>query len=139
MQLKVYCKVNGLGVDENDNAAPVGVIADFGEIKKDISYEELTASINKERFLELACLDGIVKPEDVEIITPEEYYKEFAFYRKGAEQMNENIERAKMAIVDAMGSACDIDELSWIYSRLIRELEFRLNRYKKAFTEKEDE
>ena len=53
--------------------------------------------------------------------------------------MNEDIEKAKMAIVDAMGSARDIDELSWIYSQLIGELGFRLNRYAKAFTEKEAE
>lgn len=77
MRLRVYCKVNGPEVDENDNPASVGFSADFGEIEKVISYEELTANINKEKLLELACLDGIVKPEAVEIITPEEYDKEF--------------------------------------------------------------
>lgn len=49
--------------------------------------------------------------------------------------MNEYVEKAKMAIVDAMANASDIDELSWIYSQLIGELGFRLNRYAKAFTE----
>lgn len=77
MRLRVYCKVNGPEVDENGNLVPVSFYTEFGKIEKDISYEELTANINKEKLLELACLDGIVKPEAVEIITPEEYDKEF--------------------------------------------------------------
>ena len=77
MRLKVYCRVNVPEVDENGNPAAVGLCVDLGEVEKDIKYEELAASINKERLLELACLEGIVKPEDVEIITPEEYGKEY--------------------------------------------------------------
>lgn len=88
MQLKVYCKVNGPEVDENGNPIAAGLIADFGEIEKDISYEELTANINKEKLLELACLDGIVKPEDVEIITPEEYYKDFGSDIENEDEIN---------------------------------------------------
>jgi hypothetical protein len=39
--------------------------------------QELTESISKEGILRATCLEGIVDPEDIEFITPEEYDREY--------------------------------------------------------------
>lgn len=38
-----------------------------------IPYEKLAECVNIPGVLKMSCLDGIVSPEDVRIITPEEY------------------------------------------------------------------
>ena len=49
----------------------------FEAAERDISYEEIAASINKEKVAELLCLDALgYGVEDMEIITPEEYDEE---------------------------------------------------------------
>lgn len=49
----------------------------FETAERDISYEEIAASINKEKVAELLCLDTLgYSAEDMEIITPEEYDEE---------------------------------------------------------------
>lgn len=50
-----------------------GLEISLGETEKEIPYEELTKDVNIESILETICLNGVVKPEDVKIITPEEY------------------------------------------------------------------
>lgn len=50
-----------------------GLEIDLGETEKEISYEELTKNMNIESILKFVCLDGVVRSEDVKIITPEEY------------------------------------------------------------------
>lgn len=40
-------------------------------------YEEIAASIDKLALLRTLCLDGIALPDDVEIISPEEYDNEY--------------------------------------------------------------
>ncbi len=77
MRIRICFKVNGLAEDENGNPAAAGLCIDLGESDKDIEYEKLTAAVNKEGVLKMACLDGTVKPEDMEFITPEEYDKEY--------------------------------------------------------------
>lgn len=54
-----------------------GLSMTIGESDKEIDYQELTASINKEGVLRTTCLDSIVKPEDMRIITPEEYDEKY--------------------------------------------------------------
>lgn len=54
-----------------------GLSMTIGESGKEIDYQKLTASINKEGVLRTACLDSIVKPEDMRIITPEEYDEKY--------------------------------------------------------------
>lgn len=64
--------------DESGNInGTFGLAMTIGESEKEIDYQKLTASINKEGVLRTACLDGIVKPEDMRIITPEEYDREY--------------------------------------------------------------
>lgn len=48
-----------------------------GETNREIEYQELASSVNKERILQLACLDSTVKAEDMSIITPEEYDEKY--------------------------------------------------------------
>ncbi|WP_304964929.1 hypothetical protein [uncultured Oscillibacter sp.] len=64
--------------DENGNIdSTFGLAMTIGESEKEIDYQKLTASINKEGVLRTACLDSIVKAEDVKIITPEEYDEKY--------------------------------------------------------------
>ena len=64
--------------DENGNIdSTFGLAMAIGESEKEIDYQKLTASINKEGVLRTACLDSIVKAEDVKIITPEEYDEKY--------------------------------------------------------------
>lgn len=49
----------------------------IGESDKEVDYQKLTASVNKEGVLQTTCLAGIVKPEDMKIISPEEYDEKY--------------------------------------------------------------
>ena len=72
-ELRICFEVQGFGVDESGNPCPVGMQISLGNSDKDIPYSVLTESINMSRILELACLDGLTKSENVKIISPEEY------------------------------------------------------------------
>ncbi len=76
MKIKLFFELSTRDEDGNiDNT--FGLAMTFGETEKEIDYRALTASVNKEGVLRAICLDGIVKPEDVKIITPEEYDEEY--------------------------------------------------------------
>lgn len=48
------------------------------EAKEGVSYEDLAASINKEKLVRLMCLDALgYSAKDIEVITPEQYEAEF--------------------------------------------------------------
>lgn len=72
-KLRVCFEVNGFAEDENGNPCPAGLQMSIGDAKKEIEYEKLTENIDIEKVLDYAGLSGFVKPEDVKIITPEEY------------------------------------------------------------------
>lgn len=78
MKTKICFRVRGLAVDENGLPAPAGLCMEM-ETDKPIEtpYEELAASIDKLALLRILCLEGIVSPDDVEIISPEEYDNEY--------------------------------------------------------------
>ena len=64
--------------DEAGNIADTfGLAMAIGESDREIDYQKLTASVNKEGVLRTTCLDSLVKPEDVKIITPEEYDEKY--------------------------------------------------------------
>ena len=54
-----------------------GLAMTIAESDREVDYKKLTASINKEGVLRTTCLDSIVKPEDMKIITPEEYDEKY--------------------------------------------------------------
>lgn len=48
------------------------------EAKPGVSYEDATASINKENLVRLMCLDALgYSAKDIEVITPEQYEAKF--------------------------------------------------------------
>lgn len=64
--------------DEAGNVADTfGLAMNIGESDREIDYQKLTASVNKEGVLRTTCLDSLVKPEDVKVITPEEYDEKY--------------------------------------------------------------
>lgn len=77
MKIRMCFRIKGLAVDENGSPAPAGLCIDLGETDKEIDYAALAKKVDKAAVLKMACLDGSASPEDVEVITPEEYDKEF--------------------------------------------------------------
>lgn len=77
MKLRICFEVDGLGEDEEGNPVPTGLAMTLGETEKQIDYQEFAKNISIEGVLKSICLDGIVKPEDVRIITPEEYDEKY--------------------------------------------------------------
>ena len=77
MKLRICFEINGLAEDEHGNPAPAGLAMSLGETEKQVDYQELTKNINIHSVLELTCLNGFVRPEDVKIITPEEYDEKY--------------------------------------------------------------
>lgn len=63
--------------DTGDIESTFGLAMTIGETEKEIDYQKLTAAINKEGVLRTACLDSLVKPEDMKVITPEEYDEKY--------------------------------------------------------------
>lgn len=63
--------------DDGNISGTFGLAMTIGESDKEIDYQQLTASINKEGVLRTTCLVDFVKPEDVRIITPEEYDEKY--------------------------------------------------------------
>ena len=48
----------------------------LGEQKKDIDYLKVAESVDKTKLLQNLCLDSPVTPENVRVITKEEYERE---------------------------------------------------------------
>ncbi len=76
MKIQLFFELSTRDDDGNiDNT--FGLAMTFGEVEKTIDYRALAASVNKEGVLRTTCLDGIVRPEDVKIITPDEYDEKY--------------------------------------------------------------
>lgn len=65
--------LKGLAEDEQGNPTPCGGQIKIGESEKEFPYDKLTANLDIPTLLARIGLSQIVKPEDVRIITPEEY------------------------------------------------------------------
>lgn len=78
--LRICFEVQGLARDENGEPCAAGVQVSFEGImaRDDISSEELAEKLNVPALLEYVCLSEVVKPEDVRIISPEEYDEKYA-------------------------------------------------------------
>ena len=83
MKLRICFEIDGLGVDEDGNPVPAGLAMTLGETEKKVDYQEFAQNISIEGVLKSVCLDGIVKPEDVRIITPEEYDEKYGDAMEG--------------------------------------------------------
>lgn len=77
MKLRICFEIGGLGEDEHGNPVPVGLAVTLRETNGNVDYQEFVQKISIDSFLKLVCLDNIVKPEDVRIITPEEFDEKY--------------------------------------------------------------
>ena len=69
----IYLEIAGMARDDQGNPKPVGVKISIGESLKEIPYDILTHNLNLNAIAK--TLD--VQPEDVAIITPEEYEERY--------------------------------------------------------------
>lgn len=69
----IYFEIAGMAQDAQGNPKPVGVTVSIGESLKEIPYNMLTHNLNVSAIAK--TLD--VQPEDVTIITPEEYAERY--------------------------------------------------------------
>ena len=65
----IYFEIAGMAQDEQGNPKPVGVKVSIGESLKEIPYNKLTHNLNVSAIAKTLN----VQPEDVAIITPDEY------------------------------------------------------------------
>lgn len=72
-KVRICLEINGIAQDEQGNPCPAGGQIELGETELNIDYHELTKDLNIPGVLKMMHLDTIVKPEDVRVITPEEY------------------------------------------------------------------
>lgn len=72
-KVRICLEIDGIAQDEQGNPCPAGLQIDLGETDQTIDYQELTSALNIPGILNMTCLSAHVKPEDVRVITPEEY------------------------------------------------------------------
>ena len=75
--LRVCFEAYGLNWDSEGNPVPVGLEITIPGAKKMIPYEQLTQNIDLTAVIAAIGMDGIICPNDLRIITPEEYDKEY--------------------------------------------------------------
>lgn len=89
----LYFKVFGLGQDENGKPCYAGMKINLGRAKKNVPYSEIQKKVVaipnwKEQILHFVHLDTVdIKPENIDIITPEEYDRD---YGDDQDEDNEN-------------------------------------------------
>lgn len=81
MKFSVFAEVRIMDEDEGGNPTLIGARIDLGgDAKKDTNYEKILADLEKapkEEILRMFHLTGLVEPEDVKIIPPEEYLEKY--------------------------------------------------------------
>lgn len=79
-ELRICFEVNGLGIDADGIPCPAGLQISWGQSEKEINYAELARRIDIPALLEAASLRILketITPEDVKVITPEEYDRKY--------------------------------------------------------------
>ena len=72
-KVRICMEIDGLSRDEQGNPCPCGLEIELGETEQTIDYKELTKDLDVQEILNMTFLGGRVKPENVRVITPEEY------------------------------------------------------------------
>lgn len=72
-KIRICLEIDGLGEDGNGNPCPAGAQITLGETEKNIDYHELTKDLNIHGILKMMYLDAKFRPENVRVITPEDY------------------------------------------------------------------
>lgn len=76
-ELKIYFRVKNLCEDDDGNPCDGAMVMNLGEQKEDIDYNKVAGALNKEILLEWVGLKNFFTVDDIEIITPEEYEREY--------------------------------------------------------------
>ena len=69
----IYFEIAGMAQDDQGNPKPVGVKISIGESLEEIPYDTLTHNLNVNAIAQTLN----VQPEDVAIITPDEYEERY--------------------------------------------------------------
>lgn len=72
-KVRICFEIDGLAETEHGEPAPAGLELVLGESEKPIDYWDFTGIIDEAGVLWMCGLDGLVMPEAVRLITPEEY------------------------------------------------------------------
>lgn len=75
--VRICFEISELGVDENGLPCPGGMQIELGETEKAINYAEVTKNLDIPGILTHFGLKQIIKPENVRVISTEEYDKRF--------------------------------------------------------------
>lgn len=76
MEHRICFEVHGIARDEHGDPATAGLEIEV-DLAVEVPYERLAASVDISNLLKATCLDGIAAPEDVRLITPKEYDKQY--------------------------------------------------------------
>ena len=78
-EIKLFFEIDGIAEDANGNPGAVGLSITIGveDLEKVPTYEQLAADVSIPGVLNICNLEGVVKPEAVRIITPEEYAERY--------------------------------------------------------------
>ncbi|GEM_PF-3125456 len=75
-KVRICFRIQDADVDKKGKPIPAGLCVDIGESDKEIDYNELTKDLDKRKFLDAIGLQ-FIQDDKIEIITPEEYDKEY--------------------------------------------------------------
>lgn len=63
--------------DEDGEDFSMGIALSVDGFREDVTYQQAANAVNKQRLIDSICMTGVVTPEQVVPITPEEYDAEF--------------------------------------------------------------
>lgn len=76
-EVRICFEIIEVPADTCDFLLPESMELSFEASAKDIDYEVLVQNFNVKEFLEYVGLDGLINPEKVRVISPEEYDKKY--------------------------------------------------------------
>lgn len=72
-KVRICLVIDGLGEDDQGSPCPAGIQITLGETEQNVGYHELTKNLNVPGILKMIHLESMVTPDQVRVITPEEY------------------------------------------------------------------
>lgn len=78
-EVKLFFEIDGIAEDANGNpgAAGLSITMEVEDLEEIPTYEQLAADVSIPGVLNVCNLEGVVKPEAVRVITPEEYAERY--------------------------------------------------------------
>ena len=75
-EVKLFFEIEGIAEDANGNPG-LSITMEVEDLEEVPTYEQLAADVSIPGVLKVCNLEGVVKPEAVRIITPEEYAERY--------------------------------------------------------------